>query len=324
MGSRLRVVFMGTPEFSVPTLERLAARHQVVGVFSQPDRPVGRGLTLTPTPVKKKAIELGIPVFQPEKASAEAAFTQLRLLMPDVIVVVAFGQLLKKNILELPRLGCLNIHSSLLPRWRGAAPIQRAILAGDSETGVTTMLMAEKLDAGPILLQRKTPIVPDDTAQTLHDRLAGIGADLILETLDALANGRLEPRVQDESLVTHAAKLGKELEWLDWSQPAAALDHAVRALNPWPGTSVKVAFDGKPGADPSFERLRIRRARPRADIAGKPGELFERHGMVLLGTAQGSLECIELQWEGKKPVDSAGFLNGLKGKGRALPLRLQP
>ncbi len=304
---------MGTPEFSVPTLEAVArsGQIQIVAVYTQPDKPVGRGLDVQPSPVKAKALELGLPVFQPEKLSQPGEFEKLQALRPDVIVVVAYGQILKKNVLDLPRLGCVNIHSSLLPRWRGAAPIQWVILGGDAETGVTTMRIAEKLDAGDILLQVKTPIGPEDTAGTVHDRLAKLGAELILPTLEGLESGRLHGTPQDETKVTYAAKLTKEMEKLNPGEPATSLDRQVRALNPWPGTSLWI--DGN--------RLKVKRARLRKDIAGHAGEIFEHAGMLLLGTDEGSLELLALQWEGKREVDSAGFVNGLRGQGKRLPLK---
>jgi methionyl-tRNA formyltransferase len=307
----LRVVFMGTPDFSVPALEAVHRAFEVGGVYTQPDKPVGRGLELKASPVKTKALEFGLSVFQPEKLSAPGQYEQLSALKPDVIVIVAYGQILRKNVLELPRLGCINIHSSLLPRWRGAAPIQWAILSGDSETGITTMHLVEKLDAGDVLLQKKTPISLNDTAETVHDRLATLGAELIVPTLEGLQAGSLIGKSQDDSLVTYAAKLTKEMEWLNPDESAEALDRKVRALNPWPGTSVYVG-----------QRLKIKQARARADISGTKGQIFERAGMVLLATQVGSLELIGLQWDGKKAVDSNGFLNGLRGRGASLPLNV--
>lgn len=307
----LRTVFMGTPEFALPALEAVNQATQIVGVYTQPDRPVGRGLGMRASPVKVKALELELPVFQPEKLSATGELEKLEQLKPDAIVIVAYGQILKKNVLDLPRLGCINIHSSLLPRWRGAAPIHRALLAGDSETGVTTMHLVEKLDAGDILLSASTAILPEDTAGSLHDRLAKIGAELIVPTLEGLASGKLKGKPQDESQVTYAEKLTKEMEWLDPGQPASVLDRQVRALHPWPGTSLWVG---------QGERLKIKRAALRADIAGPVGQLFERSGMVLLGTKGGSLELLSLQWEGKKEIGPAEFLNGIRGRGQSLPL----
>ena len=305
---------MGTPEFAVEALRAVHRAHQIVGVYTQPDRPVGRGLDLKSSPVKKLALELGLPVFQPERLSLAGEFEKLHALRPDVIVVVAFGQILRRNVLDLPPLGCVNIHSSLLPKWRGAAPIQWAILGGDHESGVTTMKLIEKLDAGDILLQATTPISVSDTAGTLHDRLATMGAELIVPTLNGLASETLHGKNQDEALVTYASKLNKEMEWLDPSKSAADLDRRVRALNPWPGTSIFLG-DG--------QRIKIKKAKVRPDIEGPVGSLFNRAGLLLLGTSSGSLELLTLQLEGKKEVDSAGFLNGLKGRNLSLPLATQ-
>ena len=306
-----RVVFMGTPEFSVPALRAIHAQgHSILAVYTQPDRSVGRGLQVKASPVKTEALQLGLPVHQPEKLTLPGEFEKLQALKPDVIVVVAYGQILKKNVLELPRFGCVNIHSSLLPRWRGAAPIQWAILGGDAESGVSTMKLVEKLDAGGVYLESKTRISREDTAGSLHDRLMKMGAELIVPTLAGLEAGTLQAREQDESLVTYAHKLSKEMEWLDPSETASTLDLRVRALNPWPGTSVWV----------EGQRLKIKRAQSRTDISGPPGTIFEKAGMVLLGCAQGSLELNCVQWEGKKEIDPAAFLNGLRGRGKTLPL----
>jgi methionyl-tRNA formyltransferase len=306
---------MGTPDFAVPALRRVHAEHKIQMVYTQPDRPVGRGLEVRQSAVKACALELGLSIRQPEKLTLPGEFEALSGLKPDVIVVVAYGQILRKNVLELPRLGCVNIHSSLLPRWRGAAPIQWAILSGDSESGVTTMHLVEKLDAGNILLQKRTPIAPADTAGTLHDRLAGMGAELISETLQGLEAGTLRGQLQDESRVTIASKLTKEMEWLDPLQPADKLELRVRALNPWPGTSLFISTQD--GA----KRLKVKKAVLRADLSASPGSVYERSGMLLLATAKGSLELQVVQWDGKKETDAGGFLNGLKGRGEALPLK---
>jgi len=310
----LRVVFMGTPEFAVPALEVVAKAFDVVAVYTQPDRPVGRGLEVKASSVKLQAARLGIPVHQPERLSMPGEFEKLAVFAPDVIVVVAFGQILKRNVLDLPRLGCVNIHSSLLPRWRGAAPIQHAILAGDNESGVTTMKLVEKLDAGAILLQEKTPITPSDTGSTLHDRLAEIGARLILPTLRGLADGTIAAHEQNEAHVTYASKLTKEMEVLDFARTSVELDRQIRALNPWPGTTLLLE---------SGDRLKIKEAKLWKDISGPVGSIYEKAGMLLLGTAQGSLELVRLQFQGKKEVNAAAFLNGLRGRGQVLPIRLK-
>jgi methionyl-tRNA formyltransferase len=304
---------MGTPEFAVPPLDAVHREHSIVGVYTQPDKSVGRGLKTQAPPVKARALELGLEVHQPEKLSLPGEFEKLQALRPDIIVIVAYGQILRKNVLELPRLGCVNIHSSLLPRWRGAAPIQWAILAGDAESGVSTMKLVEKLDAGDVYLEARTPISREDTAQSLHDRLSQMGAELILPTLAGLAEGTLHGRAQNESQVTYASKLTKEMEALDPLQPALVLERKVRGLSPWPGTSIEVLE----------QRLKIKQARAREDIRGAVGEIFERAGMVLLGTSEGSLELQRMQWDGKNATDPAAFLNGLKGRGIRLPLKVK-
>jgi methionyl-tRNA formyltransferase len=305
---------MGTPEFAVPALEALhSSRHEIVSVYSQPDKPVGRGLEMRPSAVKKRALELGLSVHTPEKLSPATEWDHIVALKPDVLVVVAYGKILRKNWLDLPRLGCVNIHSSLLPRWRGAAPIHWAMLDGDTETGVTTMKLVEELDAGDILLQARTPIAPTERVGELHDRLARMGAELILPTLDGLESGELKGTPQVLAGVTYATKLSKEMEWLDPSQKVAILANRVRALNPWPGTSIWV----KEGDAPA--RIKIKSVTAHPGLMGPQGSLFERAGMLLLAVADGALELQGLQWDGKREVDAAGFLNGLKGKGRKLP-----
>lgn len=327
--SPLRTVFMGTPEFAVPTLEALVRQKnlcELLAVYTQPDRPAGRRQALKAPPIKHKALELKIPVFQPEKLSQPGEFEKLNALQPDIIVVVAYGQILKTDILKLPPLGCVNIHSSLLPRWRGAAPIQWAILSGDTETGVTTMRIAERLDSGNILLQTKTPLLPTDTAGTLHDRLSRLGAELIVPTLIGLREGTLKDTPQDEASVTFAPKLNKEMEVLNPAQSALELDRQIRALNPWPGTSVWVELPLTPPSthtQPTLERLKIKEAIPHPNLSEKRGWIFERTGMVLLGTSQGSLELRRFQWDGKSEINANGFLNGLRGKGLRLPLEIK-
>lgn len=302
---------MGTPEFSVQALDAVHAFAEVAAVYTQPDKPVGRGLEMRASPVKKRALELGLRVEQPEKLSLPGEFEKLSAFKPDAIVVVAYGQILRRNVLDLPRFGCINIHSSLLPRWRGAAPIQWAILGGDAESGVSTMHLVEKLDAGDVLLQARTPLSADDTAGSLHDRLARMGAELIVPTLKGLEDGSVRGVPQDESKVTYASKLTKEMETLDPALSAEELDRRVRALNPWPGTSIYLP-----------ERLKVRRAKARRDLQGNTGKVYERAGMVLLGTRDGALELQQVQWEGKREVSAGEFLNGLRGRGKTLPLEL--
>ena len=318
---RLRIVFMGTPTFSVPAMEKIHAAHDILAVYTQPDRPVGRGLEVKCSPVKERALAYGIEVRQPEKLTLPGEYEKIAELRPDIIVVVAYGQILRQNVLDLPRVACINIHSSLLPRWRGAAPIHHAVLAGDAVTGVTTMKMVRELDAGDIYEQVETKIGARETATELHDRLALLGGDLILSTISGLVSGQLQGIPQDTSKVTVASKLTKEMEVLDPALSAVELDRRVRALNPWPGTSLLLEIE-KNGVV-ATERLKVRQTVPHPTLSPPMGELQERAGMLVLGTAQGALEIQRLQPEGKKELDAASFLNGLKGRGVSLPIRVR-
>lgn len=308
---------MGTPHFSLPALEKIHSEYEILCVYTQPDRAVGRGLEIRFSAVKERALALGLQVRQPEKLTAPGEYEKLEALRPDVIVVVAYGQILRQNVLDLPRIGCINIHSSLLPRWRGAAPIHHALLAGDSITGVTTMKMVRDLDAGDIYEQVETEIGPRETVASLHDRLALLGGDLILSTIKGLVLGTLRGIPQDASKVTIAHKLTKEMEALDPHSSAIQLDRKVRALNPWPGTSIILEVNGKP------ERVKVRQTEVHAHLSNAPGRLEERAGMLILGTAHGALEITRVQPEGKKEMDSSQFLNGLRGRGISLPLQVR-
>lgn len=308
-----RIVYAGTPEFAVPALETLiASAHEVVAVYTQPDRPAGRGRRLQAGPVKRIAIEHGIPVEQPERLKPTEEQDRLREYRPDLMVVAAYGLILPQAVLDIPHHGCLNIHASLLPRWRGAAPIQRAILAGDAETGVTIMQMAAGLDTGDMLARHPCLIGPEDTAGTLQDRLALLGAEALLATLGDLAAGSLAPVPQDERLATYAAKLTKEEARIDWRQSAAAIDRAVRAYNPWP-----VAFTHVNG-----ETLRIWEARPlAADANAEPGTVVaEGPEGIDVATAAGLLRVLRLQLPGGKPLTAREFLNGRTLAGATLGL----
>ena len=308
---------MGTPDFAVPTLRTLIESEQVVAVYSQPDKPVGRGLKMQPSPVKALALEHHIPVFTPEKISVPEEIERLKSFEPDFCVVVAYGQILKIPVIQAPKYGTINVHSSLLPRWRGAAPIQWAILGGDKETGVTTMMIAPKLDAGDMLLQEKTTITTEDTAETVHDRLSALGAKLILPTLRGLRDGTVKRIVQDESQVTYAHKLTKEMENIDWAKSALSVDLSVRALNPWPGTKIETQ---------SGLKIKIKKGCPLLNVPGgkkSPGVLFESGGELLLSCGEGFYQLLEIQEEGKKAVSGQDFLNGLKGRGIALPFELK-
>lgn len=295
-----RIVFLGSPEFAVPALKALADRYPVVGSVTQPDRPAGRGGSLKPPAVKVTSHALGIPVIQPEKLRAPEAMAQLHAWAPDLIVVAAFGQILRLDVLNLPEFGCINIHGSILPRWRGAAPIQAAILAGDVETGITIMKMDQSVDTGPLLSQRYIPITPTDTAGTLFEKLATTGTDLLLETLPPYLSGSLIPQPQTEAGVTYAPMLKKEDGLLDFNQTAIALERRVRAFSPWPGTF----FDWK------GTPLKVLRARLSSEKSPPPGTRFAVDGHPAIGTAQGILILDEVQPAGKKPMPGKAFLAG--------------
>lgn len=286
MNQPLRIIFAGTPRFAVPTLDILAAsRHSLVAVYTQPDRPAGRGRLLQASPVKHRAQELGLPVFQPEHLKNLDAQAQIASLAPDLMVVVAYGLLLPQAVLDLPCLGCVNLHASLLPRWRGAAPIQRAILAGDDETGITLMQMEKGLDTGPMLLRRSCPIGPAETAGDLHDRLARLAADVLAEALPDLAAGQLRPEPQPASGVTYATKLEKAEAWIDWQQAVSVIDRQIRAFNPWPVAQTRLGE----------HVLRIWRAHPGSSPGSSvmPGTVVQvdREG-VMVATGNGHL-CLE-------------------------------
>jgi methionyl-tRNA formyltransferase len=330
----MRVVFLGTPEFAVGPLKKLIAETEVVAVYSQPDKPVGRGLKMQASPVKQLALENNIPVFTPDKISVPEEVERLKHFAPDFIVVVAYGQILKMSVIEVPKIAIVNIHSSLLPRWRGAAPIQWAILGGDQETGVSTMMIVSKLDAGDILLQEKTPISAEDTAETVHDRLSEIGARLIVPTLRGLKDGSVPRRVQDESKVTYAHKLTKEMDQLLFTETAHAIDLKVRALNPWPGTKIEVeitvsdAAKIKPGEKlvvATTLKIKIKKGRPieNPPLRMRAGELVSSGGQLLMGCANSVYQILELQEEGKKSISGSDFLNSLGNRGLSLPLHLK-
>jgi methionyl-tRNA formyltransferase len=301
---KLRVVFAGTPEFSVPCLEACrASGADVVAVYTQPDRPAGRGRKLTPSPVKQAATAAGIPVEQPESLKSEEARATLAAYKPDLMVVVAYGLILPRKVLAIPRLGCWNVHASVLPRWRGAAPIQRAILAGDNESGVDLMQMEAGLDTGPVLLERRTPISRDDTGGSLHDRLAALGADVLTEGLSRVIAGEtLVSHAQPEEGVTYAHKLDKAEAKLDFTRPAMELERQVRAFDPWPVAEGEV----------SGEMLRIWSARA-IDGEGAPGAVLgmSRDG-IDIACGEGALRVMALQRAGGKRITAADYLNAMK------------
>ena len=298
----MKIVFAGTPDFAVPSLRAAAQRHEVVAVYTQPDRPAGRGRELTPSPVKLEAIARGIPVLQPQTLKSPESLDALRRLAPDLIVVVAYGLILPKAVLEIPVHGCWNVHASLLPRWRGAAPIQRAIEAGDAQTGVCLMLMEAGLDTGPVLLEQRTAIGPEDTGGQLHDRLAALGAQVLADGLGLLRAGiRPVPRPQPAAGVTYAHKLEKAEARLDWNLSAAVLARRVRAFDPWPVAEAQLAG----------ERVRIHRAQVvEQAVTATPGSVLaaNRHG-IDVACAEGVLRLVVLQREGGKAITAADYLN---------------
>ncbi|TAK38718.1 MAG: methionyl-tRNA formyltransferase [Lysobacteraceae bacterium] len=298
----MRIVFAGTPEFAVPSLRAAAGKGEVVAVYTQPDRPAGRGRGLQPSPVKREALQRGFPVLQPESLKSQLARDALHALQPDVMVVVAYGLLLPSKILEIPEQGCWNVHASLLPRWRGAAPIQRAIEAGDRETGVCLMRMEKGLDTGPVLLSQKLEIGEQETSGQLHDRLAELGAQVLADALGLLRAGmRPVPRPQPEAGVTYAHKLDKAEARLDWAQPAQVLARKVRAFNPWPMAEAMLAG----------ERVRIHAALP-LDAAhdAAPGRVLRatREG-IDVACGEGALRLQVLQREGGRAITAADYLN---------------
>lgn len=302
MSDSLRIIFAGTPDFAARHLDALlSSGHQVVGVFTQPDRPAGRGNKLTPSPVKVLAEQHQIPVFQPKSLRQQENQHLVADLNADVMVVVAYGLILPKAVLDMPRLGCINVHGSLLPRWRGAAPIQRALWAGDSETGVTIMQMDVGLDTGDMMHKISCPIEATDTSASLYNKLAELGPQGLLITLQQLAAGTVQREVQDEALVTYAEKLSKEEARLDWSLSAEQLERCIRAFNPWPISYFTI--DDQP--------VKVWQATVLAETANaEPGTIVhaDKHG-IQVATAQGILNLTQLQPAGKKPMSAQDLLN---------------
>lgn len=301
MSAPLKIIFAGTPDFAARHLDALlASEHQVVGVFTQPDRPAGRGNKLTPSPVKVLAQAHDIPVFQPKSLKPEENQHLVADLQADIMVVVAYGLILPKAVLVMPRLGCINVHGSLLPRWRGAAPIQRSLWAGDTETGVTIMQMDVGLDTGDMLHKLSCPITAEDTSASLYEKLAQLGPQGMLLTLDLLASGNAKPEVQDEALVSYAEKLSKEEARLDWSLSAAQLERCIRAFNPWPMSYFMI----------EEQPVKVWQATVLPHQNKQPGEIIhaDKQG-IQIATADGVLNLLSLQPAGKKAMSAQDLLN---------------
>ena len=300
--SKLKTIFMGTPDFAVPCLEVLQAKTEVLAVITQPDRPKGRGHNLQASPVKQKALEYNLPVLQPEKIKTEEFTAELEKLQPDLIVVVAFGQILSQRILDIPPLGCVNVHASLLPRYRGAAPIHWSIINGEKETGVTTMLMDAGLDTGDMLLKDKVAITEEMTTEELHDQLMAMGGRLLAETIDGLANGTITPEKQDDSISNYAGMLNKETGHIDWSKSAVEIHNLIRGLNSWP-----VAWSMKDGKNYKFWRTKVENSN--SDKAS--GTVVElRKNSFCIATGEGLLEVLEIQPPSKKRMSAGDLLRG--------------
>lgn len=301
----MRVIFMGTPDFSVGTLEALAeAGHEIVLAVTQPDKPKGRGKSVQFPPVKEAALARGIEVYQPRRVREEACIEYLRKYEADIIVVVAFGQILPKEILEMPRYGCVNVHASLLPKYRGAAPIQWAVINGEKVTGVTTMRMDEGLDTGDMILKEEVALAPDETGGSLFDRLAQTGAELCLRTLEAIENGTAVYTPQNHEEATHTSMIKKQLGEIDWTKPAQEIERLIRGLNPWPSAYTHL----------NRKTLKVWKAETVEETAGEQMEPGSIAGVtknsIFVRTGQGLLKLVEVQLEGKKRMTADAFLRG--------------
>lgn len=310
----MKVIFMGTPDFAVPVLRGLAEskEHEVTAVITQPDKARGRSGKLVFTPVKELAVECGIPVYTPERVKAPEFVNKLREIPCDVIVVVAFGQILSKEILTMPKYGCINVHASLLPRWRGSAPMQWAILSGDKKTGLTTMQMDEGIDTGDMLLRREVDIEPEDTGESLHDKLAALGSGLLLETLEQLQKGKLVPQPQKDEDSTYAKMLTKELGRIDWNMDAVEIERYIRGLNSWPGAYTRFRektlklWKAQVVSKDSLQEVTM-------PVGTCPGMIIAADKeSFTVSTGKEYLRILELQLEGKKKMDTASFLRGVK------------
>jgi methionyl-tRNA formyltransferase len=306
----MRIVFMGTPEFAVPSLLALVkAGHEVAAVFTQPDKPQGRKMILTPPPVKVAATEQQIPVFQPKTLKAPEEVARLTSLKPDAIVVAAYGKILPRTVLDIPKFGCINVHASLLPKYRGASPVQAAIMNGEAETGVTTMMMADGIDTGDILFEKSTPIGPDENTPELMSRLADLGAELLISTLQAVQNGTVKPQKQDDTKATHVSLITKDMSPIDWNRTAQEIHNQIRALYPWPAASASL----------NGHRLKIYRSRVRGKEFGEPGLIIPGGEGFLVCCGDGmTIELLEVQTEGGKKMSGSDFLRGHNAQGLKL------
>jgi methionyl-tRNA formyltransferase len=310
MTASKRIVFAGTPDFSVPPLRALlASPHTVVSVYTQPDRPAGRGRKLSPSPVKEVAVDAGLTVYQPVSFKDPATVQMLQAMNADLMVVVAYGLLLPQSVLDAPRLGCVNIHASVLPRWRGAAPIQRAVLAGDDTSGVTIMRMEAGLDTGPMFRIDETALGEHETGGSLHDRLSRLGADALMKALPGILDGTLEPQPQDDAQSCYAKKLDKSEAWIDWHRAATDLERQVRAFNPWPVAQTRY----------EDANLRVWRAHAVKGVGATPGTVMNatRNG-IQVATGDGLLCITELQLPGKRPMGAQDFINAHRIQGTVL------
>ncbi len=306
----MRVVFIGTGEIGVPTLRVLleSSAHQVIGVVTQPDKPAGRDQQIRPPSIKAALAGSAMPFFQPARIRSEEAVVHLRSWAPEVIVVMAYGQILPRAVLEIPSRACLNLHASLLPRHRGAAPVQAALVAGDRETGITVIYMDEGLDTGDILLKKMLPILPDETGGSLHDRLASLAPAALLEALDLLERGTAPRLRQDASRATYAPKLNRDQGRINWNEPAELIERKIRAYDPWPGAFTCLRDPTGAGL---ARKLKLFRATAVAQVAGPPGAVFTpNESQLLIATARGALRLEEVQLEGKRRMQAAEFLRG--------------
>jgi methionyl-tRNA formyltransferase len=303
----MRVAFIGTGEIGLPTLRALQkSEHELAAVVTQPAKPAGRHQEMSPQPIRAAVSGTRIPILQPTRIKDKESIGEIRALEVDVIVVMAYGQILSRELLNLPKIASLNLHASLLPRWRGAAPIQAAIAAGDSETGITVMYMDEGLDTGDILSQRKIGISPNDTGGTLHDRLAEIAPESLLQALDLLTRGNAPRIPQDKALATYAPRLKREDGEIDWNQPAEVIEREIRAFNPWPGAFTKIATQGDAPTNLKVFAAAV------ADLRGRPGEILRQDNELIVAAGKRALSLKEVLWEGKRRMTVEEFLRGAR------------